>query len=106
MEGHFYRCLSEQSEHRVLVISAGSAFYFMLALSPTLAAAVSLYGLATDASEIGHVSESLSGFLPTAVTDAVREQLQKLAAHSGATLALTFLGTFGLSLWSANRGTK
>jgi membrane protein len=94
------------SDHRVLVMSAGSAFYFMLALSPMLAATVSLYGLATDASEIEHVSEGLSGFLPAAVIDIVRDQLQKLTAQSRTTLGLTFLGTFSVSLWSANRGTK
>jgi hypothetical protein len=94
------------SDHRVLAIAAGSAFYAILALSPALAAGVSLYGLFADSSKIATLLGNLSGFLPSSVLDIVRDQLQRLTEHSRSTLEFTFLFTLALSLWSVNAGTK
>jgi membrane protein len=94
------------SNHRVLALAAGSAFYAVLALSPALAAGVSVYGLFADAKRIASLVGELSSVLPDAVTAVLRDQLQRLAEQPRSTLGLTLAASLALSLWSANRGTK
>src|SRR5262245_2586770 len=74
------------TDHRVLSIAAGSAFYAILALAPALAAGVSLYGLFADTGRISELLAGLSGVLPTGVIDIVRDQLSRLAAQPRSTL--------------------
>src|SRR5918997_2718331 len=52
------------SEHRVVSIAGGVTFFALLAIFPTLAALVSIYGLFTDPATIGSHLDRLSGFLP------------------------------------------
>ncbi|MBV8188684.1 MAG: YihY/virulence factor BrkB family protein [Alphaproteobacteria bacterium] len=94
------------SDHRILVLAAGSAFYAILSLSPTLAAAVSLYGLFADSRRIGALLDQLSGVLPGGMVDVVRDQLQRLIEHPRSTLGITLAVSLALSVWSANSGTK
>src|SRR3954454_11238432 len=74
------------TEHRVLVLAAGSAFYAVLALSPTLAVGVSLFGLFADSQRVGELLDQLSDVLPTGVLDILRDQLQTLIERSRGTL--------------------
>lgn len=93
-------------EDRVLALAAGSTFYAMLALSPALAAGVSLYGLFADPAEVPDQVAALDVVLPASVIEIVHDQLARLAAKPKGALGLTFLISFSLSLWSANAGTK
>ena len=93
------------SEHRVLALGAGSAFYAILALSPTLAAGVSVYGLFANSKRIARLPAELASFLPGGVIDIIRDQLHRLTEHPRTTLGLTLAISLTLSLWSANRGT-
>src|ERR1044072_4143351 len=89
------------TEHRILVLGAGSAFYAVLALSPTLAVGISLFGLSVDSQRVAEVLDQLTGVL-----DILRDQLQKLVEHSRGRLGATLAFSVTLSLWSANRATK
>lgn len=93
-------------DDRVLALAAGSTFYALLALSPALASGVSLYSLFADARTIaGHLA-TFDGFMPTGAIEVVRDQLTRLASKPAGTIGVTFLVSVGLSLWSANAGTK
>ena len=94
------------AEHRILELGAGSAFYLVLALSPTLAAGVSLFGLFADSQHVTEFADQLSDVLPSGVLDILRSQLQTLVERARGELGATLGFSLVLSLWSANRATK
>lgn len=100
------RVKEEISEDRVLAIAAGIAFFALLAIFPAIAAFVSLYGLFADPAAVGEHLDTLSGVIPGGGMDIIREQLTRVASQGQGKLGLTFLISLGLSLWSANGGTK
>ena len=101
-----YRTYTEVSNDRVTLVAAGVTFYLLLALAPTLAAFVSLYGLFLDPTEIAGQVEALSAVLPGGATDILNEQLTRLAEADQGTLGFAFALSLGLALWSANAGMK
>jgi membrane protein len=91
---------------RVLLISAGVTFYALLALFPTTAAIVSLYGLFADANTINEHLQLIAGFLPQGALEVIGDQVKRIASQPQGTLSIAFFGTLALSLWGANAGTK
>jgi membrane protein len=94
------------SEHRVVSIAAGVTFFALLAIFPTLAALVSIYGLFTDPGTIGAHLDRLSGFLPGGAMEIIGDQMRRVAEQGKTTLGLTFATSLAISLWSANAGMK
>ncbi len=94
------------SEDRLLAIAAGVTFYALLAIVPTLAALVSVYGFFADPPTIERHLAQLEGLVPSEGLQIVRDQLQRLAAEDRASLGLRFAFSLALSLWSANAGLK
>lgn len=94
------------TDHRLLVLAAGSAFYVVLSLSPTLAAIVSLNGLFADPQRVADLSEELSDVLPAGMSEVLRDQLHRLTQQARSTLGATLAVSLALSVWSANRATK
>jgi membrane protein len=94
------------TEHRVVSIGAGVAFFALLAIFPGIAALVSIYGLFADPNQISSHLESMSGVLPGGAIDVLRDQLSRLATQGKGTLGLSFLISLAISLWSANSGVK
>jgi membrane protein len=88
------------------ILAAGVAFYGFLSLFPGLVALVSLFGMIADPAVVEDDLGGLSGFLPGAVTDLLRGQLQAIAAHSGATLSYTFMVGLAIACWSAASAMK
>jgi len=94
----------ESKDDGVTLLSAGVAFYALLALVPGLVALVSLYGLVAKPSDVQRqVTSSLSA-APTEVRNLVTAQLESIvnSAGRGAVLGVVF-GTL-LALWSASSG--
>lgn len=88
------------------LLAAGTTLYGILAAVPTLAAAVGLYSLVADASQIhGHL-QSLATVLPPAVADFLGEQLQRQAARSQGELGVAIFASALLALWSARSATR
>jgi membrane protein len=94
------------SDDRILVNSAGVAFYALLALFPAIAAVVSIYGLFADPASIAKQLDAASGILPGGGIDVIRDQLTRLTAHGSTSLGVGFLVGLAVSLWSANGGVK
>ncbi|MBO0735520.1 MAG: YihY/virulence factor BrkB family protein [Alphaproteobacteria bacterium] len=94
------------SEDRIFANAAAVTFYALLALFPAIAALVSIYGLFADPSTIPGSLDAVSGILPGAAIDVIRDQLTRLAAHGNASLGISFGVGLAISLWSANGGVK
>lgn len=94
------------SDDHVGIVSAGVAFYALLALFPALAALVSIYGLITDANQVQQQLSALSGFLPQDAYALVEQQLKNVASHAGGALTVGAIGALSLALWSATKGVK
>ncbi|MFD2247492.1 YihY/virulence factor BrkB family protein [Pontibacter ruber] len=90
----------------ISIVAAGVAFYFFLALFPTLAAFISLYGLVTEPAEVERHLSDLTAYLPRDTHEMLTERLHSIVQNSDTTLGWGFLLSILLSLWSANSGTK
>lgn len=94
------------SQHHVLAIAAGIAFYALLSIFPAIAALVALYSLFADPGMIASHLSSLSNLLPGGALSVIGDQLTRVAAQGNATLSFAFISGLALSIWSANAGTK
>jgi membrane protein len=101
-----YRVKDEISNDRIGTIAAGTTFFILLALFPALAAMVSLYGLIADPQTIQEHLTDLSGLVPAAMLDMVREELTRLSQTQTETLGISFVIGLLVALWSANNGMK
>jgi len=100
----FARVRKESKEDGLTLLSAGVAFYALLALVPGMVALVSLYGLVAKPSDVQRqVTSSLSA-APQEVRALVTAQLTSIveSAGGGAVIGVIF-GTL-LALWSASSG--
>lgn len=90
--------------HHLSILSAGIAFYVMLAIVPTLLAVVSVYGLVADPDDVQQQIEDLADQLPEGSGDFITDQLTNLTNTSG--LGLSALIALVLALWSASGATS
>ncbi len=91
---------------RVGFVSGGVTFFMLLALFPTLAAFVTVYGLFADPENAWSRLRFLYSVLPPGVAEFIGGEMQRLAEDSRPRLTLTLIGTLALSLWLANNGIK
>src|SRR3984893_10342066 len=99
-----WRVWSAVGKDNVSLISAGLAMYALLAVFPSLAAAVSIYGLFASPASVIQDMNSFAGILPPGAWDIFSKQLQDVARHTGSTLTATAAIALLLSLWSARSG--
>jgi membrane protein len=99
-----WRVVHEVMEDRVTLIAAGVTYYLLLALVPSLAVIVSVYGLFNDrATVLQHVS-LLAGILPSGGMDIVTDQLTRLTSTPNTTLSITLVFSLVVALWSSSAG--
>ena len=96
-----YRRLDED---HISILSAGVAFYAMLAVFPALAAVVSLYALIADPSDVQAHFERASSFMPGDVSQIINEQLSTLAQQERQGLGFGLISSILIGIWSAHRG--
>ncbi|MCU1364880.1 MAG: ribonuclease [Ilumatobacteraceae bacterium] len=86
------------------LLSAGIAFYALLALAPALVAVISIYGLVASADQVrSQILNALSA-APREVRALVSTQLESIAASSGATTIIALVIGIMAALWSASAG--
>lgn len=88
------------------IVAAGVAFYFFLAIFPTLAATISIYGLVTDPAQVQSQLSQITSAMPQEVGQVISERLKSIAGESNQTLGWSVVISILISLWSANKGTK
>lgn len=88
------------------LISAGVAFFGLMAVIPGIAAVVALVGLFGDPAWLSQQISALGGLAPDAVVSIIHEQVTRLLTASDDTLVAGALFNLLLSLWSALQGTR
>lgn len=100
------RVKNEIAQDNLSMIAAGAAFYGLLAVFPSIAAAVSLYGLFTDPDTVTRHMQMLQTILPEQARMVLDQQLRSVTAAGDDALTLGAIGSFVLALWSASKGVK
>lgn len=88
------------------IVSAGVAFFTLLAIFPGITALVTLYGLVTDAGQVEQQLSPLRDLLPSNAFDIIAQQTRLVASKAGGSLSLGLALSLMLAIWSANAGTK
>jgi len=100
------RVFSQISKDNVQIVSAGVAFYFFLALFPTVIAAMTIYSLIFDPTQIQDHFASLNRFIPTEAFEIIKGIVDPIFEESDQSLGWGMVLSILLSLWSANKGTS
>ncbi len=96
----------ELEEDHISIVSAGVAFYFFLALFPTLIAAISIFGLIFDPAQVGQLMNEINKVFPAQATQIISDILKGVAGKENQTLGWSLALSLLLSFWTANKGTK
>lgn len=96
----------EIRDDETVMIAAALSFYAMLALFATAFAAVSIYGLVLDPSDVAHQIETITDVLPASINRLVSEQIESIAASSSAGLSVGVAVSLLSALWVASGGTR
>ncbi|TDL79379.1 YihY/virulence factor BrkB family protein [Palleronia sediminis] len=86
------------------LISAGVAFYSMLALFPAVAAIVAIWGFVADPVEVGEQLEMARNIMPPEAFKLVDQQITSLITANSSTLGWATVLSLSAALWSARAG--
>jgi len=98
------RVRSEAKVDHVPLLSAGVAFYSLLALVPAIVAVVSIYGLIADPEQVRAQIVGVLRAAPREVRDLVSAQLESIAASPGASTLVAVIIGIVAALWTASAG--
>jgi len=93
------------ADDRIAVIAGGIAFYGILAIVPTIAAFVSLYGYFSDPASLSSHLKVFSHVLPEGALNVIGDEIHQTAGRGGHGL-FEFFGILTVAIWSANVGVK
>lgn len=100
------RTYANMNTHNLPLISAGVAFYFLLAVFPLFAAVISLYGLLVSFDDLQEHMTYLINVVPADSRYILEEQLEALISKSSKTLGWGFVLSIVLTLWSSSKGAN
>ena len=98
------RAWAESKEDQVGLISAGVAFYIFLAFVPLLGAAVLLWGLIADPTDVAGTLATLAERLPASAAEIIGGQLSTIASDAGGKQGLGLLIALALAIFGATKG--
>lgn len=100
------RVKDEITGDNLTIVSAGVAFYGLLAVFPALAATVMIYGLFADPADVQRQLAPLQDLIPPDAFQIIEGQLSAVASKGAQPLGFGLLLTLGLLLWSSTAGIK
>lgn len=100
-----WRVKDEVAKDRVGLISAGIAFYGLLALFPALSAVVAIAALFAEPQALAAQVNALAGVIPEQVTEIITKQIEELTGSRESGLGFAALFSLGLAIYSASKGT-
>ena len=100
------RVAKEVRADNVPLLSAGVAFFALLALFPALVAIVSLYGLVADPADVSRQIRDLTAALPPEARTLLVDQVQQVADQAPSSAGRTAAIGIALALWSASSGMR
>jgi membrane protein len=99
--------LRHETQHdNVVIVSAGVAFYGVLAILPALVIAISLYGIFTNPSEAERQISSLLVVLPGSVAGTLDTQMRTIAAASHTDLGVGLALSLAALFWTVSNATR
>ena len=98
------RVANKVARENVSILSAGVAFYAMLAIFPALGAIVTLYALVANPDDVTTHFRAIASIIPPDVADIIDGQLTSLASREQEKLGIGVLVGVLFSVWSAHRG--
>jgi len=101
-----WRVKSEMGKDNLSVLSAGVAFYSLLAIFPALAAAVSIYGLVLDPHGVENQLSMVIGIIPEEARKIITDQLTAITSQPAKSLSFGVLFALGFALWSASSAVQ
>jgi len=96
----------EVKADQVPLLSAGVAFYALLALFPAAIAGISIYGLVADPTTVRDQIANLTKMLSPQTASLVGEQLKQVTSGAGGALGFATVVGILTALWSASSGMK
>ena len=103
---HWRRAVAVATSDRIALVSAGCAFYAMLALFPAISLAISAYGLIFDVAMVEPQLELLKGVLPEDSHELIAGHVHDLVETTPARLEWGVGISAGIALWSASAGIR
>jgi len=100
-----YRVWREMSRDNLYLVAAGVAYYWLLAIFPTLALLLSVYGLVSDPSEVDRQLDAMGAILPHRIVAILGGQMAALAKAPGSALGIGVVAGSLTALVSAVWGT-
>jgi membrane protein len=100
------RVMAAVKEDQVPVVSAGLAFFALVAVFPALIAFVSIYGMVADPESATRRIAELSSSLPEGAGALITSQLRQIVETSSTALSWTAVGAILGALWSASGGAQ
>jgi membrane protein len=91
---------------RISLVSAGCAFYAMLALFPGLSLVISVYGLVFDPKTVEPQLGVLDDLVPDSTLDLLKARVHELVDTSRPRLEIGALVSAMVALWSASAGVR
>ncbi|MBC7978456.1 MAG: YihY/virulence factor BrkB family protein [Myxococcales bacterium] len=103
---HWLRAAHDALLGEMPVLAAGTALFAILAMVPTLAAVVGVYGLVADPYEIHRHLRGLQSVLPPELVVFVGDQLERQARRSNGELGLALATSLVFALYSARGAAR
>lgn len=100
------RVFNQMNEDNLSLVSAGVAFYALLAIFPAIAATVSIYAYFASPVEISEYLSQFVTLLPESSREIILSQVSELTQSSQASLSLSAIGTLLLTIWSSSKGSQ
>ena len=103
---HWRRAVAVATSDRISLVSAGCAFYAMLALFPAISLCISVYGLIFDVAMVEPQLELLQGVLPEDSHALIAGHVHELVETPPARLEWGVGISAAIALWSASAGIR
>ncbi|HEV8423910.1 MAG TPA: YihY/virulence factor BrkB family protein [Actinomycetes bacterium] len=100
------RTMKGVKQDQVPLLSAGVAFYTLLALFPAIIAGVSIYGLVADPETVRQQLDELTRMLSPETATLIGEQIKQITGGAGGALGVATGVGILTALWSASSGMK
>jgi membrane protein len=102
----FRQALAVATSDQISLVSAGCAFYALLALFPAISLLVALYGLVFDPATVEPQLELLEGMVPEGGQDLIAGRVHELVAAPRASLEWAAIVGGVIAFWSASAGIR
>lgn len=99
-----WRVKDQLDADNVSIVAGGLALFALLAVFPSLAAAVAIYGIVASPEAIATQMQTFGDFLPPATMEILQNQLNRLVSQRNEALSVGVIVGILVAMWSARKG--